>query len=78
MENLKFNRINEVLEEKGIKKTWLAEKLGKSYRQLMAYTSNEQQPSFAVLYQIAGLLNVNYKELLRDEPVESNNLKRES
>ena len=26
-----MNRIKEVLEEKGIKQTWLAEKLGKSY-----------------------------------------------
>lgn len=26
-----MNRIKEVLEQKGIKQTWLAEKLGKSY-----------------------------------------------
>ena len=26
-----MNRIKEVLEEKGIKQTWLAEKLGKSF-----------------------------------------------
>ena len=29
-----MNRIKEVLEEKGIKQTWLAEKIGKSLAQL--------------------------------------------
>ncbi|MEG2219216.1 MAG: transcriptional regulator, partial [Muribaculaceae bacterium] len=28
-----MNRITEVLEEKGIKQTWLAEKIGKSFSQ---------------------------------------------
>ena len=31
------NRIKEVLEDKGIKQTWLAEKLGKSYNMVNAY-----------------------------------------
>jgi len=31
LNNLKMNRIKEVLEQKGIKQIWLAEKLGKSY-----------------------------------------------
>lgn len=30
-----MNRIKEVLEEKGIKQTWLAEYLGKSYNMIM-------------------------------------------
>ncbi len=34
-----MNRIKEVLEQKGIKQTWLAEKLGKSYN--MEKTVNE-------------------------------------
>lgn len=29
-----MNRIKEVLEEKGIKQTWLAEKIGKSFSQM--------------------------------------------
>ena len=32
-----MNRIKEVLEEKGIKQTWLAEKLDKSYNMVNGY-----------------------------------------
>ena len=37
-----MNRIKEVLEEKGIKQTWLAEKLGKSYNMVKGYVQNRQ------------------------------------
>lgn len=40
-----MNRIKEVLEEKGIKQTWLAEKLGKSFSIVNAYACNRRQPS---------------------------------
>ena len=40
-----MNRIKEVLEEKGIKQTWLAEKIGKSFSQTNAYVCNRRQPS---------------------------------
>lgn len=59
-----MNRIKEVLEEKGIKQTWLAEKLGKSYSVLNGYVQNRQQPRLEVLYEIAKILNVEVKELL--------------
>lgn len=61
-----MNRIKEVLEEKGIKQTWLAEKIGKSFSQTNAYVCNRRQPSLEVLFQIAALLNVNPKDLLTD------------
>lgn len=35
-----MNRIKEVLEEKGIKQTWLAEKLGKSFCIVNSYVCN--------------------------------------
>ena len=38
-----MNRIKEVLEEKGIKQTWLAEKLGKSFNIVNAYVCNRRQ-----------------------------------
>jgi putative transcriptional regulator len=60
-----MNRIKEVLEDKGIKQTWLAEKLGKSYPMVNAYVQNRRQPSLEVLYSIAELLNVNPKDLLK-------------
>lgn len=42
-----MNRIKEILEEKGIKQTWLAEKLNKSYNMINAYSQNRRQPSLA-------------------------------
>ena len=59
-----MNRIKEVLEDKGIKQTWLAEKLGKSYNMVNGYVQNRQQPRLEVLYQIAEILDVEVKELL--------------
>lgn len=59
-----MNRIKEVLEEKGIKQTWLAEKLNKSYNQVNAYAQNRQQPRLEVLNEIALILNVDVRELI--------------
>lgn len=53
-----MNRIKEVLEEKGIKQTWLAEQLGKSYNMVNGYVQNRQQPRIEVLYEIAEILGV--------------------
>lgn len=59
-----MNRIKEVLELKGIKQTWLAEKLGKSYNMVNGYVQNRQQPRLEVLYEIAKILDVEVKDLL--------------
>lgn len=59
-----LNRIKEVLEEKGIKQTWLAEKLGKSFSIVNAYVCNRRQPSLETLFQIAEILGVEVKELI--------------
>ncbi len=59
-----MNRIKEVLEEKGIKQTWLAEKLGKSFSIVNAYVCNRRQPSLETLFQIAEILGVEVKELI--------------
>ncbi len=59
-----MNRIKEVLEQKGIKQTWLAEKLGKSYNMVNGYVQNRQQPRLEVLYEIAKILDVEVKDLL--------------
>jgi len=61
-----MNRIKEVLEEKGIKQKWLAEKLGKSYNMVNSYVQNRKQPRLEVLYKIAEILQVNAKDLLVD------------
>ena len=59
-----MNRIKEVLEVKGIKQVWLADKLGKSFNTVNGYVQNRNQPSLEVLYEIAQILDVNPKELL--------------
>lgn len=59
-----MNRIKEVLEEKGIKQTWLAEKLGKSYNMVNGYVQNRQQPRLEVLNEIARILDVDVRELI--------------
>ena len=59
-----MNRIKEVLEERGIKQTWLAEKLGKSFCMVNSYVCNRRQPSLEVLFEIAKILNVDPKELI--------------
>ncbi len=59
-----MNRIKEVLEEKGIKQTWLAKKLGKSYNMVNGYVQNRQQPRLEVLSEIAQILDVDIKELI--------------
>lgn len=59
-----MNRIKEVLDEKGIKQTWLAEQLGKSYNMVNAYVQNRQQPRLEILYEIARILDVEVKDLL--------------
>ena len=61
-----INRIKAVLEERGIKQTWLAEKLGKSFCIVNSYVCNRRQPSLDVLFEIAKILNVNPKELIED------------
>lgn len=60
-----MNRIYEVLQEKGIKQTWLANKLGKSYNMINAYARNRQQPRIEVLFKIAELLDVDARDLLK-------------
>ena len=62
-----MNMIKEVLDEKGIKQKWLAEKLGKSYNMVNSYIQNRQQPRLEVLFEIAEILGVDAKELLKSK-----------
>ena len=59
-----MNRIKEVLEEKGIKQTWLAEQLGKSYNMVNAYAQNRQPPRLETLMEIANILDIDVKDLI--------------
>jgi len=59
-----MNRIKEVLADKGIKQTWLAEKLGKSYNMVNSYVQYRQQPRLEILMEIAIILDIDVKELI--------------
>lgn len=59
-----MNRIKEVLEEKGIKQIWLADKLGKSYNMVNSYVQNRRQPSLNILFEIAEILDVDVRILI--------------
>ncbi len=63
-----MNRIKEVMDEKGIKQTWLSEKLGKSYSQVNGYVQNRHQPRLEVLFKIAEILEVEVKSLIEEKP----------
>ena len=62
-----MNRIKEVLEERGIKQTWLAERLGKSFCIVTSYVCTRRQPSLEVLFEIAKILNVEPKDLIANK-----------
>ena len=62
-----MNRIKEILVEKGIKQKWLAEQLNKSYNVVNGYVQNRQQPRLEVLYEIAEILKVSVKDLLKED-----------
>jgi transcriptional regulator with XRE-family HTH domain len=62
-----MNCIKEILNERGIKQTWLAERLGKSFKIVNAYACNRQQPPVETLYKIAEILQVSVKDLLVDD-----------
>lgn len=61
-----MNRIKEVLQEKGIKQTWLAEKLGKSFNMVNDYCNNRRQPSLEILFEISEILMINVKDLIAE------------
>ncbi len=61
-----MNKIKEVINKKGRKQKWLADKLDKSYNMVNFYVQNRKQPRLEVLYKIAEILQVNAKDLLVD------------
>lgn len=60
-----MNRIKEILAQKGIKQTWLAEKLGKSFNMVNDYCNNRRQPTLEILNQIAEILDVDVRILIQ-------------
>lgn len=66
MPNKKINRIKVMLAEKEKTNKWLAEQVGKDPATISKWCTNTAQPSLEMLLQIAKILNVEVKDLLRE------------
>ena len=66
MSNKKINRIKVMLAEKEKTNKWLAEQVGKDPATISKCCTNTAQPSLEMLLQIAKVLNVEVKDLLRE------------
>ena len=62
----KYNRIAEVLEEKGKTQAWLAGEMEIEYRTMNRYVNNHRQPSVEKLFEMAKILKVGVRELLEE------------
>jgi len=62
-----YNRIDEVLEKRGIKHKWLCEQLDVSSGTVSKWCSNTSQPRLQMLFRIARVLEVRVCELLVEE-----------
>ena len=60
-----FNRLKVVLAEQKKTGKWLAEQLGKDQSTISKWCSNKMQPSLEMLSQIAKVLNVETKDLIK-------------
>ena len=62
-----MNRIKVALAEKRRTNRWLAEQMGKSENTISRWCSNKSQPSIAQLQEIATLLDVDVRVLLKSQ-----------
>jgi transcriptional regulator with XRE-family HTH domain len=60
----KYNRIREVLDEKGISNKWLSEQLDVNPASVSKWCTNSSQPRVEMLFRIARVLGVDVCELL--------------
>ena len=62
-----MNRIKVTLVEKQKTSRWLAEQMGKSENTISRWCSNKSQPSIIQLQEIANLLDVDVRVLLKSQ-----------
>ncbi len=67
MTNKKINRIKVMLAEKGRTNKWLAEQVGKDPATISKWCTNAAQPSLEMLLQVAKVLEVQIKDLIREQ-----------
>lgn len=61
-----INRLKVVLAEKDKTNKWLGEQLGKDQAIVSKWVTNTTQPTLEMLLQIAKVLEVDVRELIRD------------
>jgi len=65
MNNKAINRLKAVLAEQGKTNKWLAVELNKNETTISRWCTNEVQPNLETMAQIAELLKIDIKELLK-------------
>lgn len=66
MEKKYLNRLKIVLAEKDKTNKWLAEQLGKDQAVISKWATNTTQPNLEMLLQIAKVLEIDVRDLIRD------------
>lgn len=61
-----INRIKVVLADKDRTNKWLSEQIGKDQAVVSKWVTNTTQPTLEMLLQIAKILEVDVRELIRD------------
>lgn len=61
-----INRIKVVLAEKDRTNKWLSEQIGKDQAVVSKWVTNTTQPTLEMLLQVAKILEVDVRELIRD------------
>ena len=67
IQQIVMNRIKVTLVEKQKTNRWLAEQMGKSENTISRWCSNKSQPSIIQLQEIANLLDVDVRVLLKSQ-----------
>ena len=67
MANKKINRIKVMFAEKGRTNKWLAVQVGKDPATISKWCTNAAQPSLEMLLQVAKVLEVEVKDLIREQ-----------
>lgn len=67
MANKKINRIKVMLAEKGRTNKWLAVQVGKDPATISKWCTNAAQPSLEMLLKVAKVLEVEVKDLIREQ-----------
>lgn len=57
------NRLKKILEDRGIKQTWLAEKVGVTRGNMSNIINNRQQTTIEVAFKIADILNLKLEDI---------------